>query len=449
MSRLKSVTRVKLQLSPPKFLALSFFLLIMAGTLLLYMPFSTNSGQSDLLTALFTATSASCVTGLIVVDTATHWSVFGQVVILLLIQVGGLGIMSFAVFYALVLGKKIQFRQRLIMQQALNKIDPGGVVNLFRSLLLFTFISEAVAAIVLAWHWSSLLGWKKAFWFGLFHSISAFNNAGFDLWGNFRSLTFFVHDPVVNLVICGLIIIGGLGFVVVDELFGLATGKKKSLSLHSRVVVYTTLVLITGGTLILLATEYNHSLAGMPLSTKCLASLFQSISPRTAGFNTIDFPNLLLSSQLLIALLMVIGGSPGSTAGGMKTSTVALLMAAIRSQVLGKKDTEIHGYRIAYEDILRALTVAALYIGVVITATFILTLTEGAALMPIMFEVCSAVGTVGLTLGVTTGLSVPGQLIIAAAMFLGRVGPLTLAFALAYNKKPANYRYPAGKVMIG
>jgi trk system potassium uptake protein TrkH len=443
------MTRAKLQLSPPKFLALSFFLLIMAGTLLLYLPWATSSGQSDLLTALFTATSAACVTGLIVVDTATHWSVFGQVVILLLIQVGGLGIMSFAVFYSLVLGKKIQFRERLIMQQALNKIDPGGVVNLFRKLLLLAFISEAAAALVLAWHWSSLLGWKKALWFGIFHSISAFNNAGIDLWGSFKSLAAFVHDPVVNLVIGGLVIIGGLGFVVVDELFGLATGKKKSLSLHSRVVVYTTLVLIAGGTLILLATEYNHSLAGLPLSTKCLASFFQSISPRSAGFSTIDFSSLLLSSQLLIALLMVIGGSPGSAAGGMKTSTFALLLAAIRSQIRGKKDTEIHGYRIAHEDILRALTVAALYIGLVITVTFILTLTEGAALMPIMFEACSAVGTVGLSLGATASLSVPGQLIIAAAMFLGRVGPLTLAFALAYNKKPANYRYPAGKVMIG
>lgn len=443
------MTRAKLQLSPPKFLALSFFFLIMGGTLLLYLPCSTSSGQSDLLTAFFTATSAACVTGLIVVDTASHWSAFGQVVILLLIQVGGLGIMSFAVFYALVLGRKIQFQQRLIMQQALNKVDPGGVVGLFRSLLLFAFISEAVAAAVLAWHWSALLGWKKALWFGLFHSISAFNNAGFDLWGNFSSLTAFVHDPVVNLVICGLIVVGGLGFVVVDELFRLTTKKQKRLSLHSRVVVYTTLVLVIGGTLIFMATEHNHSLAGMPLFTKFMASLFQSISPRTAGFNTIDFSGLLLSSQLFIAILMLIGGSPGSTAGGMKTSTVALLLAAIRSQVLGKKDTEIRGYRIAYEDILRALTVAALFIGVIITATFILSLTERASLMPLMFEACSAVGTVGLTLGVTTSLSIPGKLIIAAAMFLGRVGPMTLAFALAYNSKPANYRYPAGKVMIG
>lgn len=443
------MTKAKPQLNPPKFLAFSFFLLIMAGTLLLYLPWATSSGQSNLLTAFFTATSAACVTGLVVVDTATHWSAFGQVVILLLIQVGGLGIMSFAVFYALILGKKIQFKQRLIMQQALNKIDPGGVVGLFRHLLLFAFISEAMAAIVLAWRWSSLLGWKKALWYGLFHSISAFNNAGFDLWGNFSSLTAFVGDPLVNLVIAGLIIIGGLGFVVVDELFKLATGKKKSLSLHSRVVVYTTLVLIIGGTLVLLISEFNCTLAGMPISTKVLASFFQSVSPRTAGFNTVNFSSLLLSSQMLIALLMVIGGSPGSTAGGIKTSTVALLLAAIRSQIVGRKDTEIHGYRIALEDILRALTIAALYIGVVIVVTFVLALTERAALMPILFEVCSAIGTVGLTLGITTSLSVPGQLIIAVAMFLGRIGPLTLAFALAYNKKVANYRYPAGKIMIG
>lgn len=441
--------RAKLQLNPPKFLALSFFLIVMAGTLLLCLPWATRTGESDLLTAFFTATSATCVTGLVVVDTVTHWSAFGQLVILLLIQIGGLGLMSFAVFYALILGKKIQFQQRLIMQHALNKLDPGGVVNLFRHLLLFAFSAELTAAAVLAWRWAPLLGWKKAIWFGLFHSISAFNNAGFDLWGSFSSLTAFVSDPVVNLIVACLVIIGGLGFVVVDELFGLATRKRKTLSLHSRVVVYTTLVLLTGGTLVFLFSEYNHSLAPMPLSTKLMASFFQSLTPRTAGFNTLDIPSLMLSSQLLLILLMVIGGSPGSTAGGMKTSTVALLMAAIRSQVLGRKDTEIHGYRIADDDILRALTVAALYVGVVITATFVLTLTEKAALMPIIFEVCSAVGTVGLTLGLTTSLSVPGQLIIAAAMFLGRVGPLTLAFALAYKKKPANYRFPAGKVMIG
>ncbi len=439
--------RSKLQLSAPQFLAASFLIIILLGTILLSMPWASNSSESNIMNALFTATSATCVTGLVVVDTGTHWSMFGKIVILSLIQVGGLGIMSFAVFYAMVLGKKIQLRQRLLLQQSMSKVDPGGVVRLFRHLLLFAFFSETVGALILAANWAGLLGWKKALWFGLFHSVSAFNNAGFDLWGDFRSLTGFAGDPVVNLVIGGLIIIGGLGFVVVEEIF--RRRQRQKLSIHTRIVLHTTLVLVAAGTLVFLASENNHALAGMPLSTKVLASLFQAVMPRTAGFNTLDLSTLLPSSQLLIVVLMFIGGSPGSTAGGIKTTTIALLLAAVYSQVVGRKDTEIMKHRIAFSDLSRALTVVAMYSGIVLLMSFLLMLSQNESFMMVLFEVCSAIGTVGLTLGLTGKLTVLGKILIIITMFLGRVGPLTLAFALAYRGQRADYRYPQGKVMIG
>lgn len=432
--------------SPPQFLAAGFLLIILTGTVLLSLPWAANNGESRILTALFTATSATCVTGLVVVDTGTYWTAFGKLVILLLIQVGGLGIMSFAAFYALILGKKIQLRQRLLMQHAVNKTDPGGVVQLFRSLLIFSFLTEALGAVILAVRWSSLLGWKNALWFGLFHSVSAFNNAGFDLWGDFKSLTDFAGDPVVNLTIGSLLVFGGLGFVVVQEIF---KREKKKLSLHTRVVLYTTSILIAIGFLAFFLVEYNHALAGMPLSTKLMASFFQSVTPRTAGFNTIDLTILLPSSQLMIIVLMFIGGSPGSTAGGIKTTTVALLAAAVYSQVVGRKDTELMKHRIAFNDLMRALSVTAFFGCTVLFVTFLIMLTHNESLMTVLFEVCSAIGTVGLSLGLTTKLNVLGQILIVVTMFLGRVGPLTLAFALAYKKKQADYRYPSGKVMIG
>ncbi|HWP98678.1 MAG TPA: TrkH family potassium uptake protein [Syntrophomonadaceae bacterium] len=441
------MAKPKLQLTAPQYLATSFLLVILLGTLLLSLPWASSTGKSNFLTALFTATSATCVTGLAVVDTATYWSLFGKVVILLLVQVGGLGIMSFAVFYALILGKKIQLRQRLMMQQAVNKIDPGGVVKLFRNLLLFTFLSEALGAIILAVHWTGSLGWKKALWFGLFHAITAFNNGSFDLWGGNKSLTGFVGDPTVNLVIGALIIIGGLGFVVVNEISNHKKGQM--LSIHTRIVLYTTLALIVGGTLILLLSEYTHALAGMPWMTKVLASFFQSVTSRTAGFNTLDLGTLLPSSQLMIIVLMFIGGSPGSTAGGIKTTTITLLLAAVYSMVRGRKDTEIMEHRIAFEDLVRALTVVAMYAFIVLLVTFLLMLTHNESFMTVLFEVCSAIGTVGLSLGLTSKLTAFGQMLIILTMFLGRIGPLTLAFALAYKGNRADYRYPPGKVMIG
>lgn len=436
-----------LTLSGPQWMVLSFLSLIILGSILLQTPWALQSGSGSYVDALFVATSAVCVTGLVPVDTATHWTEFGQVVILLLIQIGGLGVMSFATLFALILGKRINLRQRLFMQQSINIAAVGGVVRVFKHLLTFTFTIEAIGAAILTIRWIPEMGLGKALWYGLFHAVSAFNNAGFDLFGSFKSLTGYSADITVNLVISTLIICGGLGFLVWYEV--LSYRKNHVLSLHSRVVLITTAILIAFGTSLLLVGEYNHALKGMPLGTKLLAAYFQGVSPRTAGFNTIDLNSLFLSSQLLIILLMFIGASPGSTGGGIKTSTFAILWVAIYSQLKGKKDSEIFERRIETNDVLQALTVVSLAAAALIIMTYLISLTQEADLQRIIFEVASALGTVGLSLGLTPELNSASKLIIIVTMILGRVGPLTLGFALAYRAKQPDIRYPKGKIMIG
>lgn len=434
-------------LSGPQWLVLSFLSVIVLGSILLQTPWAIQSGSGSYIDSLFVATSAVCVTGLVTVDTGTHWTVFGQLVIMLLIQIGGLGVMSFATFFALIVGKKIQLRQRLVMQQSINISAVGGVVRVFKHLLLFTFLIEALGAIILIIRWIPSLGLKKAIYFGIFHSISAFNNAGFDLFGGFKSLTEYSSDITVNLVISTLIISGGLGFYVWYEIFNYR--KSRSFSLHSKVVLMTTAILLLTGTGFLFFGEYNHALKGMSPGVKLLASYFQSVSPRTAGFNTIDLNSLFLSSQLLIIILMFIGASPGSTGGGIKTSTLAILWVAIISQLKGKKDSELFERRIEDKDVLQALTLAALFTATFIIMTFLVSLSYRGELSKIAFEVASALGTVGLSLGLTPELNTTAKVLIIITMFLGRVGPLTLGFALAYQAKQPEIRYPKGKIMIG
>lgn len=436
-----------LQFNPPRVLVIGFLTAILVGTVMLSTPWAVKEGTGDWLTALFTATSAVCVTGLVVVDTGTHWSAFGQLIILLLIQIGGLGVMSFATFFALLLGKRIQLRQRLVMQQALNQPSVEGIVNLFRYLLVFSFIVEMMAAIILALHWAPAMGMPKALWFGIFHSVSAFNNAGFDIFGNFRSLTGFTTDFVTNFVISTLFVVGGLGFVVIYEIYNYKRSRK--LSLHSRLVLITTMVLICFGTVLILVSEYNHALCGLTPAGKFTAAYFQAVTPRTAGFNTLDLNSLLLSTQLLIMFLMFIGGSPGSTAGGIKTTTFTLLFLAIYSILRGKRDTEIFRRRIAHQEVFRALAIALLAVILIFLVTFLLSFTHEGSFIKILFEVVSAISTVGLSLGLTAELNDVGRILIIITMFLGRLGPLTIGYALAYKQRQPEVRYPEGKIMIG
>ncbi|HWQ74939.1 MAG TPA: TrkH family potassium uptake protein [Syntrophomonas sp.] len=434
------------KLTAPRLLVGSFLILILLGSLLLSTPWAAHTPTSYV-DALFTSATSVCITGLLVVDTGTHWTLFGQIIILLLIQVGGLGVMAFAIFFALLMGRKINLRERLLMQKSINVSAVGGIVRVFKYLLAFTFIVEAIGAIILAIKWTPLLGLKKACWFGLFHSISAFNNAGIDLFGNFKSLTNFGNDITVNLIVSLLVIVGGLGFYVCYELYNFR--KTHKLSLHSKVVLVTTAILIVLGTILLLAFEYHHALKSLPFSQKLLAAFFQSVSSRSSGFTTIDINSLLLPSQLLLIVFMFIGASPGSTGGGIKTTTVALMFAVVLAQVRGKKDIEMFERRIDSNDIYPSFTLFFLAIFLLIVMTFLISLTHPHNFLEIVFDVTSALGTVGFSTGLSTELNTFGKILMVICMLLGRVGPLALGFGLAYKKKQPEIRYAQGKIMIG
>ncbi|XJZ25786.1 TrkH family potassium uptake protein [Bacillota bacterium Lsc_1132] len=443
--------RKKFYLDPPKILVLGFGGIVLLGAILLTMPVSTVDGKGlSFLNALFTATSATCVTGLVVVDTGTTFTTFGQLVILSMIQVGGLGFMTFATLFAFLLGKRISLKERILLQESLNNLSMEGVVRLAKRILIFTAVIELAGAILLSIRFSFDMPVEKAIYFGIFHSISFFNNAGFDIMGDFRSLTGYVQDPVVNLTVSALIILGGIGFIVLNELFEYRQVRK--LSLHTKVVLLTTAVLIIFGTAGVFALEYTNPKTLKPLSFigKIFASIFQAVTPRTAGANTLNIGDMTQSSLFLIIFLMFVGASPGSTGGGIKTTTFITLLGAVWSQIRGKEDVIFYRQRIVYETIYKALTVTMSGLFIVMLVTMVLTITEhGKDFLMILFEATSAFGTVGLSMGLTPDLSPIGRLIIIFAMFAGRVGPLTIAFAVTIRRNPDAFRYPKGKIMIG
>lgn len=440
------------ELNPAQILATGFAGIIFLGTILLNLPIATLSRQSaGLVDALFTATSAVCVTGLVVVDTGTYWSVFGQTVILILIQVGGLGFMSMATLGAFIVGRKITLKNRLVMQEALNQFTLSGIVRLVKYILMITLLIEGIGAMLLAWYFIPIYGTVRGALYGIFHSVSSFCNAGFDLIGNGQSFTPFVDSAYLSLVVITLIVIGGLGFTVLLDVAKVRRFRK--LSLHSKLVLSITGILLLLGFVLFLVLEFGNPATLGPLSfpDKLVAALFQSVTPRTAGFNTIDTASLTDSSKLLTTILMFIGGSPGSTAGGIKTTTVGILVLSIAAVILGRDDTEIFRRRIHKETINRALTIFLSAIALVLFVTFILTISEkGQPFLDLFFEAVSAFGTVGLSTGVTSDLSIVGKLVISLTMFSGRVGPLTVIVALAHrNKKKALVRYPEGKISVG
>lgn len=438
------------RLSPAQVLVLGFAGVIIAGALLLTLPISSRSGEpTSFINALFTSTSAVCVTGLVVVDSGTYWSSFGQVVIMLLIQIGGLGFMTVATLFSLLLGKKINLRERMLIQEALNHLTIQGVVKLVRYVLVLTFSVEGAAALILAVRLSFDMPWQKALYFGVFHAVSAFNNAGFDLFGNFRSITGYVNDYTVNFVIAGLIITGGIGFSVIADIFRQRSWR--GFSLHTKLVLTTSGALIIFGTAAIFVLEYANpkTMAHLPLSGKILAAFFQSVTPRTAGFNTIDIGGLYSATQFLLVILMFIGASPGSTGGGIKTSTFASLCMAVWAVITGREDVEVFKRRIPKDLVFRALTITVMALSLVLAVTMFLTITEKADFLALLFETTSAFGTVGLSMGVTTHLSSVGRLLITLTMFAGRVGPLTIAFAVAQRQQKAAIKYPQEKIMVG
>ena len=441
------------RLTPYQVLVLGFSFLILSGAFLLTFPICSQSGKgTSFVDALFTATSAVCVTGLVVVDTGTHYSSFGHTVIIFLIQAGGLGIMTMSTLFALLIGKKIRLKERLLMQEALNQLTVSGVVRLTIYIIKITLFVEFIGGTILALRWYPQFGLKGVY-FGYWHSISAFCNAGFDLFGSitgpFSGITAFVDDVTVNLTIAGLIVLGGIGFAVMYDVW--TTRSFIKLALHSKIVLITSGVLIVCGTILIYLFEHANPETLAPLSTqgKILGSFFQAVTPRTAGYNTIDIGKMYDGSLLLLIILMFIGASPSSTGGGIKTSTAAVLILAIWALIRGRNDAECFGRRIPKEYIYKAFSVMFISFMLVVIVTMALTITENAGFINILFEVTSAFGTVGLTTGITPNLSLPGKLWLILTMFAGRVGPVTLALAIAMRVQKAQIQYPDGKIMIG
>ncbi|MDO3675578.1 TrkH family potassium uptake protein [Paenibacillus ehimensis] len=450
---MKSIAK-KIELTPPQILVIGFAAIILLGATLLSLPISSASGQPTLfLDALFTATSATCVTGLVVVDTGTHYSMFGQIVIISLIQVGGLGFMTMATLFAFVLRKRISLKERLILQEAMNQGSMEGIVRLIRRVIVYSLTIEFAAAVIFSIRWSFDLGIARGIYFGIFHAISFFNNAGFDLFGSvvapFTSLTTYADDWIVNIVSMSLIILGGIGFVVISDVVDYK--KHKRLSLHSKVVLSATGVLIVVGAIVIFVFEFTNqrTLGSLNWSGKILASFFQSVSPRTAGANSLDIGAMRQASQFFIIILMFIGASPGSTGGGIKTTTFTTLIGAMIAMIRGKEDIVLFHYRLGKDRILKAITLTMIALFLVIFVTMLLTTTESQSFLKLLFEVTSAFGTVGLTMGVTPELSYFGKIMISLTMFAGRLGPLTLAYALGPKAEKELYRYPEGKITIG
>ncbi|GGD74898.1 K+ transporter Trk [Paenibacillus nasutitermitis] len=418
------------------------------------MPFASRQGvPTPFVDAVFTATTATCVTGLVTVDTGLHYSVAGQLIIMTLVQLGGLGFMTMATLFALVLRKRISLRERLILQEAMNQTSMEGIVRLIRKVLLFSLSIELVGAVLFTIRWSYDMPIGKAVYFGIFHAVSFFNNAGLDLFGQFgvpfASLTQYVDDPLINLVSMMLIITGGIGFVVLSDLFDFRSIRK--LSLHSKVVLSMTGFLIIFGTVIVFIFEFTNSktLGSLDWSGKILASFFQSVTPRTAGANTLDMSSLRQATQFFTIILMFIGASPGSTGGGIKTTTFATLVVAVIAMIRGREDIVLFRFRLARERIFKALTITLMSLVLVIVVTMVLSTIEDMAFLKVLFETTSAFGTVGLTLGITPQLSTAGKIIICFTMFAGRLGPLTLAYALGPRAEKELYRHPEGKIIIG
>jgi trk system potassium uptake protein len=426
-----------------------FAAMIALGTVILMLPVSSNQGNTSLITCLFTSASAVCVTGLVVVDTLDHWSLFGQIVIALLIQLGGLGFMTSTTVFMIAAGRRIGIRSRILVRESLGISQIGGVVRLARNILYFTLITEAVGAIIFYIRFSSLYPWPLSLWKSIFQAVSAFNNAGFDLFGGFRSLTGYSSDYLVLLTTAGLIILGGISFVVINNFFR-SRGIHHS-SVDTKLVLLITFILLMAGTIIVFITEYNNpqTMANMPLPIKILNSFFQSVTARTAGFNSIDTSSLRIYALFFIMILMFIGGASGSTAGGIKVNTFGLVAITVWNTLKGKEHPEAYGREIPLEQIFRGITLLVLSLGLIGVVFFVLSITEPFHSLNILFETISAFGTVGLTTGITPGLSIVGKVIIILLMFIGRLGPLTLTSVLIRSRHVSNYRYPKDSIRIG
>ncbi len=455
--------RRRFNISPTQTVVMSFAIVILVGATLLNMPIASNNGQQvGFINALFTATSATCVTGLVVVDTGTYWTTFGKVVVISLIQIGGLGIMTFSTLLALLIRRKITLKERMLIQESFNQFELEGMVRLTKNIIIATFAIEFTGALIFSSVFIPQFGWGRGFAYGIFHAISSFCNAGFDLMGahtgTFTSFTSYVNNPIININTMMLIVVGGLGFSVwIDCLKAFKERSLSHLSLHSKVVLTMTAGLILIGALSIFLLEINNpeTIKNLPWSGKILASFFQSVTPRTAGYNTLDIGSLTMATRFLIIILMFIGGSPGSTAGGIKTSTAGILLFAVISVIRGRESTEIYRKRLPKYLVYRAVSVALVSFLLVVVATMALSIVEtpynNPDFLTLLFEATSAFGTVGLTLNYSPHLTFIGKIIISLCMFAGRVGPLSLILALARSaiKNRGHIKYPEDRIMVG
>lgn len=436
------------RLTSSQIIIIGFFLLILAGSLLLMLPIATRDGLgASFSDALFTSTSAVCVTGLIVHDTVTYWSVFGQCVILMLIQIGGMGVITLAVAIAVISGRKIGLKQRSTMQEAISAPKVGGIVRLTGFIIRMTVFFELLGAIIMAPAFCKELGILKGIWYSVFHSISAFCNAGFDLMGYttpFSSLTHFADNPFINIAIMSLIVIGGIGFMTWDDVV-VHKWHIKRYRMQSKVILTTTALLIALPAVYFFFFEFSD----LPLGQRIWGSLFQSITPRTAGFNTLDLTTISEVGIALMIFLMVVGGSPGSTAGGMKTTTLAVMLSTAISVFRRKEHTQFFGRRIADDTVRNAATILTMYLTLFLVGGFIISRVENLPLLTCLFETASAVGTVGLSLGITPGLGMLSKSILILLMYLGRVGGLTLIFAALSTKRVISVKVPQEKLTVG
>lgn len=444
----------KRKLSHIQIISIGYLLMIAFGTLLLMLPISSASGDgAPFIDAFFTATSSSCVTGLILQDTATYWSLFGQIVILMLIQIGGLGFMTIATMFMLFLRKRIGLRRREIMAESIGSFEVRGIVTLSKKIIYGTLIFETLGATLLATRFVPIFGVSKGIYYAIFHSVSAFCNAGFDLmggeYGKFCSLVNFYDDPVVSLTICGLIIIGGIGFWVWDDI----CDKKwhvKRYTLHTKIVLSTTAILIIGGTAALFFLERNATGSNMSTGERLLTAFFGSVTARTAGFNTVDIAAMSDGSKLVTILLMFIGGSPGSTAGGIKTTTIVVVILQTLAGITHHQYVGIFGRRLDNDSLQKATSVLFTNLFLAIGGVLIICATQSSLeLIDVMFESFSAIGTVGMTTGITRSLGTISRYVIIFLMYLGRIGSVSFALALLERRKHASILPPQEKIVIG
>ena len=444
----EEIIRRKRRLSSFQIIRLGFAGVILLGALLLMLPISTTGGNvTPFNETLFTATSAVCVTGLVVQDTGSYWSTFGQAVILALIQIGGLGVITVAASFALLSGRKISLMQRSTMQDAISAPKVGGIVRLTRFILRGTFLIELLGALAVLPVFCRDYGWRGV-WMAIFHSISAFCNAGFDILGTesnrYPSLTGYADSPVINITIMLLIVIGGIGFLTWNDIC------ENKWRFH-RYRMQSKVILVTTGLLILLPAVFFFfsDFSALPAGNRLLAAFFQSVTPRTAGFNTVNLSAMSSASQGVMILLMLIGGSPGSTAGGMKTTTLAVLLANAVATFRQRDSAQFFGRRVDCSAVKTAATILMMYLVLFFGGAVFISAYENLSLSTCLYETASAVGTVGLTLGITPQLHITSQMVLITLMYRGRVGGLTLIYAAFSGKKATGAKMPKEKIMIG